>query len=83
VILVEEAFAAAVTQGMDGTAQDYVIFPGPRALGPGESFQLHVRHLLVPTADKDLAEELPKWWSAFHSDHARVHALWRAVPDAP
>jgi len=80
VILVEEAFAAAVTQGMGGSAQDYVIAPPGLRLDASASFRVHVRHHFLRAPADGLAQQLEKLWDAFSRDHATMHRLSRPAP---
>lgn len=75
IVMSEEARTSAVVQGMDGIAQDYVIYPPGQRLGAGESFSVHVRHVIAAVDEKDPTATLEKWWDEFAKDHARVRAM--------
>jgi hypothetical protein len=69
VLMVDEARCAAVTQGMEGNAMDYVLYPGPRSrrFAAGAAFTAHVRHCLIRSADLPGLERLAALWTAFEN----------------
>lgn len=73
IVMSEEARTAAIAQGMKGIAQDYLIYPPGGDLAPGESFGVHVRHLLVKVPEDELVGRLAQWWGEFVKDHQDVH----------
>lgn len=79
VLLTEEARTSAIAQGMQGLAQDFLIYPPAGRLKARQTFSVHVRHLIVEASDETLTDKLPTWWAAFVEDHQRVHRLAREV----
>ena len=79
VLMTEEARTAAIAQGMQGTAQDFLIYPPGGRLNRTGSFRVHVRHLVVKASLEQLPEKLEGWWIGFTSDHQRIHELSRPV----
>jgi len=79
VVMTDRARTAAIAQGMHGIAQDYLIYPRGAILEADGSFSVHIRHLLVPAPEKDLLQQVDRWWSDFERDHAGVHGLSREV----
>ncbi len=77
ILMTEEAGSAAITQGMSGIAQDFIIYPPRGTLKPGEAFRVHVRHLITQAPSEELPKALEEWWAAFAKDHGRVHGLTR------
>ena len=75
IVLCEKATTSAVACGMQGIAQDYLICPPGEVFKSGESFQVHVRHLVVSAAPDELAEKLESWWHDFTRDHMRIKTL--------
>jgi hypothetical protein len=75
IVMTEEARTAAITQGMSGVAQDYIIYRPGGVLRPGGSFQVHVRHLIAEASPDQLPKALETWWSAFSKDHDRIRRL--------
>ena len=65
---------------MYGIAQDYLIYPPDGILETDGVFSVHIRHLLVPAADKPLPQLVDTWWSDFENDHAKIHKLSRPIP---
>jgi len=78
VVMSEEARTSAIAQGMSGIAQDYLVYPPAGRLGPGQTFRVHVRHLIVRATDEQLPRRLDRWWAEFVRDHERVRRLSRA-----
>ena len=67
VILLDPETTAAVTCGMEGTAMDYIFYPGhrERVFPPGGRFRSHLRHLMVKNPGLPTREQLDKWWMEF------------------
>jgi hypothetical protein len=80
IIMTEEYLTAGIGSGMNGKAQDYIIYPPSIDFKPGEVLKMHVRHLIVPATQEELPEKLEKWWQEFTNDHERIHSLSRPVP---
>lgn len=67
VILLDPETTAAVTCGMDGTAMDFIFYPGhrERIFRPGAGFRSHLRHLMVKNPGLPTREQLEQWWTGF------------------
>ena len=83
VVMSEEARTSAIAQGMQGIAQDYLIYPPEGRLAPGGTFRTHVRHLVVRATDEQLPQLLERWWAEFTRDHERIRRLSRDVKAQP
>ncbi len=79
IIMVEENHAAALAMGDKGLAQVYVIYPGELPLIAGDSFTVHVRHVMMPVRERDLAEVVAKLWRKFEADR-RAAKSWSRYP---
>ncbi|MCA9232197.1 MAG: hypothetical protein KDA57_16230, partial [Planctomycetales bacterium] len=75
VILLEANYAAALAQGIEGAAMDYIVFPGPdkRTFADGEEFAVHVRHQLINSPEMPSSEHLAVLWNSFVAAHETVH----------
>ena len=60
-----------------GIAQDYLVYPPEGRLRPGETFRVHIRHLIIRATDEQLPERLERWWAEFERDHQRIRGLSR------
>ena len=67
VILLDPETTAAVTCGMEGTAMDFIFYPGhKRRVFPSEDrFRSHLRHLMVRNPGLPTRDQLEDWWSEF------------------
>jgi hypothetical protein len=65
--------------GDKGIAQAYLIYPGKAALIPGESFTVHVRHVLMPIKEREIPAVAGKLWKDFEAGHA-VAKTWSRYP---
>jgi hypothetical protein len=79
IVLCEEAATSAVACGMQGVAQDYLIYPPSGAFKSGDTFRVHVRHLVVRASPDELPGKLESWWRDFTADHERIESLSRPV----
>jgi hypothetical protein len=87
IILLETAHAAALTQGIQGGAMDYILLPSPeeRAFADGAAFSAHIRHVLLKSPDLPPVERLEELWDEFVESHAatRLRAERAAASDEP
>jgi hypothetical protein len=69
VILLDPDHTAAITQGADGDAMDYILFPGAESptFAAGQSFTARVRHHLVRSSELPSSERLEKLWVNFEN----------------
>jgi len=81
IVMSEEARTSAISQGMRGVAQDYLLYPPGMSLAPGDSFSAHIRHLLVKVSDDELPGELEEWWAEFEADHEIVRERSKTADD--
>lgn len=67
VILLDPETTAALTCGMEGTAMDFIFYPGHkrRVLPPEGRFRSHLRHLMVKNPGLPTRDQLEDWWSEF------------------
>ena len=67
VILLDPEKTAAVTCGMQGTAMDFIFYPGhkKRVFPPEDRFRSHLRHLMVKSPGLPNREQLEEWWAGF------------------
>ena len=67
VILLDPEKTSAVTCGMQGTAMDFIFYPGhkKRVFPPEGRFQSHLRHLMVKSPGLPNREQLEEWWAGF------------------
>ena len=67
VILLDPETTAAVTCGMEGTAMDFIFYPGHkrRVFPPEDRFRSHLRHLMVKHPGLPTRDQLEDWWSEF------------------
>ncbi len=67
VILLDPETTAAITCGMQGTAMDFIFYPGhtEQVLPPGGGFRSHLRHLMVKNPGLPTREQLEAWWMEF------------------
>jgi hypothetical protein len=79
--LIEEARCAAITQGMEGNAMDYILYPGhaDRRFAGGTAFSAHIRHHVLLSPDSPVSELLERLWARFEADHAEVHERARRL----
>jgi hypothetical protein len=72
VILLEAASAAALTQGIEGGAMDYILFPASaeRRFAAGAEFSVHIRHVMLKSPELPAVRRLEELWSDFESSHA-------------
>jgi hypothetical protein len=75
VLMSEEARTSAITMGMNGVAQDYLIYPAEGRLAPGAAFDVHIRHVIARPPEDDLIQSLETWWAEFTKDHQRVRGM--------
>jgi len=77
VIMIEPDYAAALAQGIEGVAMDYIVFPGPgkRVFANGSTFSVHLRHVMLKSPALPTVNQLQDLWDAFSSSHARAHEL--------
>ncbi len=86
IILVDPQHAAGLSQGMEGPAMDYILFPGADNVefGPSEQFTAHIRHYVVRSADLPSIGQLKNLWKAFTgakpSVVSRARALRKSAP---
>jgi hypothetical protein len=71
VIMLEAAFAAALTQGIEGRAMDYILFPDTRQrpFANGAEFSVHIRHVILKSPELPAARRLDELWAAFEEAH--------------
>jgi hypothetical protein len=74
VVMIEARYAAALTQGIEGKAMDYILFPGPdrRTFADGAEFSVHIRHTLLKSRELPTIERLEELWQTFEASHAEV-----------
>ena len=67
VILLDPETTAAVTSGMEGTAMDFIFYPGhkKRVFPSGGRFRSHLRHLMIKSPGLPTREQLEDWWMEF------------------
>ena len=67
VILLDPETTAAVTCGMEGTAMDFIFYPGhkKRVFPSKARFRSHLRHLMVKNPGLPNRDQLEDWWSEF------------------
>jgi hypothetical protein len=77
VILVEAEFAAALTQGIQGKAMDYILFPSAneRTFSNGREFSVHIRHVMLQSPALPSIEQLKELWARFERDHVAIKDL--------
>ena len=70
VILLDPETTAAVTCGRQGTAMDFIFYPGhrERVFPPGGEFRSHLRHLMVRNPGLPTPQQLEKWWTEFQRE---------------
>jgi hypothetical protein len=75
IILVEAAFAAALTQGIQGKAMDYVVFPSAkeRTFANGDEFSVHIRQVMLKSPALPSKPQLEELWSDFERSHAEIN----------
>ena len=66
-ILLDPETTAAVTCGMEGTAMDFIFYPGhkKRVFPSKDRFRSHLRHLMVKNPGLPNRDQLEDWWSEF------------------
>lgn len=81
VILIEESGCAALTQGMEGNAMDYILYPGPdhRTFGSDQAFSVHIRHHLLRSPELPTSSRLEGLWKSFSSAHEAMHEQARRL----
>jgi len=74
VILLEAAFTGALTQGIEGRAMDYILFPSAteRMFADGAEFSVHIRHVMLRSPELPTTRRLEKLWTEFERDHIAI-----------
>lgn len=77
IILLEAASTAAITQGLEGRAMDYILFPSPevRTLANGAEFSVHVRHVMLKSPKLPTTQQLEELWTDFERSHAAIKEI--------
>jgi hypothetical protein len=77
IVLVEAAFAAALTQGIQGKAMDYIVFPSAkrRMFANGDEFSVHIRQVMLKSPKLPSKRQLEEMWSEFEGDHIAIKNL--------
>jgi len=77
VILLEAAHTSALTQGIQGGAMDYILFPAPgkRTFANGAVFSAHIRHILLKSPELPSVERLEEFWDEFVLSHSATRNL--------
>jgi hypothetical protein len=75
IIMIEPEFAAALAQGIEGVAMDYILFPGPRkrTFDQGAELSAHIRHVMLRSPELPTIERLEELWAEFERSHAAAH----------
>jgi hypothetical protein len=74
IIMIEPRYAAALTQGVEGKAMDYILFPKPddRKFAGNADFSVHIRHTMLKSPELPKIERLEELWQEFEMSHAEV-----------
>jgi hypothetical protein len=77
IILVEAEFAAALTQGIQGKAMDYILFPSAkeRMFANGDEFSVHVRQVMLWSPELPAKRQLEELWTEFEGSHIAIKNL--------
>lgn len=77
IIMIESQYAAALAQGIEGVAMDYILFPGPdkRVFTKGAQFSAHIRHVMLKSPDLPTTKQLQTLWDSFTTSHVSTHEL--------
>jgi hypothetical protein len=77
VIMLEAAFAAALTQGIEGRAMDYIVFPAAkeRSFAKGAEFSVHIRHVMLKSTELPATRRLEDLWTDFEQSHTAAKEL--------
>ncbi len=80
IVLCEPRTTSAITMGMQGIAQDYLIHPRTpdQTLTPGATFTTHIRHAITRLPDGQETKVLQQLWGDFEGTHKKTTALSRA-----
>jgi hypothetical protein len=72
---------AALAQGIQGNAMDYILFPGPAesAFANGAKFAVHIRHVMLRSPELPSVGQLETMWDNFQESHTSIHARATAV----
>jgi hypothetical protein len=72
VIFLEAAHTAALTQGIEGGAMDYILLPSTKnsTFGDGEEFSVHIRHVMLKSAELPTIRRIERIWTDFEKSHA-------------
>jgi hypothetical protein len=72
--MIEPRHAAALAQGIEGKAMDYILFPGPdeREFAENSEFSTHIRHVMLRSPELPTVGRLERLWSDFQRSHAAV-----------
>lgn len=83
IIMLEASHTAALAQGIEGEAMDYIVFPGPDkpTFPAGDEFSVHIRHVMLQSPELPDATRLEQLWNAFEQSHVTVHRQANRVTD--
>jgi hypothetical protein len=75
IIMIEPQYAAALAQGIEGEAMDYILFSGPagRSFADGAALSAHIRHVMLRSPELPTTHRLEELWSDFKHSHATAH----------
>jgi hypothetical protein len=74
VIMLEPESTAALAQGIEGGAMDYILFPASsqRSFVAGSEFSAHIRHVMLKSPERPTIQQLETLWSDFERSHAEI-----------
>jgi hypothetical protein len=75
IVMIEPEFVAALAQGRQGVAMDYILFPGPDQplFKNGAQFSAHIRHIMLLSSELPSIERLNELWTRFEKSHPAIH----------
>jgi hypothetical protein len=74
IVMIEPEYAAALAQGIEGNAMDYILFPGPQMLtfAVNTAFSAHIRHVMLKSPELPTIGRLEELWRSFERAHVTI-----------
>jgi hypothetical protein len=74
IIMLEPESTAALAQGIEGGAMDYILFPAAsqRSFAHRSEFSVHIRHMMLKSAEPPTTRQLEGLWNDFERSHAEI-----------